>query len=126
MPTTPDDRRKPPAASGAAVFDPAVLDSLAKLALVARTVVEGFMAGGHRSPIKGSSMEFAQHREYVAGDDPRFIDERIFAKSDRIMRENVDDGDLHQCAQADRAPAVIAENQEAGAIGAHLGEGESV
>ncbi len=66
-------------------LDPAVLDKLAKLSLVARTVVEGFMAGSHRSPLRGASVEFAQHREYVPGDDPRFIDERIFAKTGRLV-----------------------------------------
>jgi uncharacterized protein (DUF58 family) len=66
-------------------LDPAVLDKLSKLSLVARTVVEGFMAGGHRSPHRGSSVEFAQHREYVPGDDPRYLDEKIFAKSDRLV-----------------------------------------
>lgn len=66
-------------------LDPAVLDRLAKLSLVARTVVEGFMAGGHRSPHRGSSVEFAQHREYVPGDDLRFLDEKIFAKSNRLV-----------------------------------------
>ncbi len=70
---------------GSSAFDPTVLDSLSKLSLVARTLVEGFMAGSHRSRVKGSSMEFAQHRQYVPGDDPRFIDERIFAKSDRLV-----------------------------------------
>lgn len=69
----------------ASSLDPAVLDRLSKLSLVARSVVEGFMAGAHRSPQRGASVEFAQHREYVAGDDPRFIDERIFAKTGRLV-----------------------------------------
>ena len=72
-------------AAGNTSLDPAVLDSLSKLSLVARTVVEGFMAGSHRSPHRGSSVEFAQHREYVPGDDPRYLDEKIFAKSDRLV-----------------------------------------
>lgn len=66
-------------------FDPAVLDRLEQLSFVARTVVEGFMAGSHRSPRRGSSVEFAQHREYVPGDDPRYVDERIFARSNRLV-----------------------------------------
>ncbi len=72
-------------AGGTSAFDPAVLDRLAQLSFVARTVVEGFMAGSHRSPRRGSSVEFAQHREYVPGDDPRFVDERIFARSNRLV-----------------------------------------
>jgi hypothetical protein len=48
-------------------LDPAVLDRLSSLSLVARTVVEGFLAGQHRSSHLGSSVEFAQHREYTLG-----------------------------------------------------------
>jgi uncharacterized protein (DUF58 family) len=66
-------------------LDPAVLDRLAGLSLVARTVVEGFMAGHHRSPLRGSSAEFAQHREYVAGDELRHVDWKVFARSDRLV-----------------------------------------
>jgi uncharacterized protein (DUF58 family) len=66
-------------------LDPALLDSLSGLSLVARTVVEGYMAGQHRSPHRGSSVEFAQHREYVHGDEMRHIDWKIFAKSDRLV-----------------------------------------
>lgn len=72
-------------ALSASSLDPVVLDRLSKLSLVARSVVEGFMAGAHRSPLRGASVEFAQHREYVPGDDPRFIDERIFAKTGRLV-----------------------------------------
>jgi len=66
-------------------LDPAVLDRLEGLSLVARTVVEGLMAGHHRSPFRGSSSEFAQHREYVLGDELRHIDWRIFARNDRLV-----------------------------------------
>jgi uncharacterized protein (DUF58 family) len=72
------------AAAGSS-FDPALLDRLEGLALVARTVVEGFMAGHHRSPLRGSSAEFAQHREYVVGDEPRRLDWKVFARSDRLV-----------------------------------------
>lgn len=65
--------------------DPAVLDRLEGLELVARTVVEGFMAGHHRSPFFGSSSEFAQHREYVPGDELRRLDWKVFARSDRLV-----------------------------------------
>jgi uncharacterized protein (DUF58 family) len=66
-------------------FDPAILDALSGLDFVARTVVEGFLAGEHRSPRHGSSAEFAQHREYAPGDDLRHIDWRIFARSERLV-----------------------------------------
>ena len=66
-------------------LDPAVLDRLSGLSLVARTIVEGFMAGHHRSPQKGSSVEFAQHRPYVPGDELKKLDWQIFARSDRLV-----------------------------------------
>lgn len=66
-------------------LDPAVLDRLSNLTLVARTVVEGFMAGSHRSARLGSSVEFAQHREYVPGDELKRVDWKVFARSDRLV-----------------------------------------
>ena len=66
-------------------LDPAILDRLSSLSLVARTVVEGFMAGQHRSSHLGSSVEFAQHREYSLGDELRRVDWRVFGRSDRLV-----------------------------------------
>ncbi len=78
-----------------ATLDPAVLDRLAGLELVARTVVEGFMSGHHRSPFRGSSPEFAQHREYVYGDELRHIDWKVFARNDRlVIKEFVEETNL--------------------------------
>ena len=65
-------------------LDPQVLNKVSKLEVRARLVVEGFISGMHRSPYKGFSVEFAQHREYVPGDDPRYIDWKIFGKTERI------------------------------------------
>jgi uncharacterized protein (DUF58 family) len=77
-------------------LDPAVLDRLAGLSLVARTVVEGFMSGHHRSPFRGSSAEFAQHREYVPGDELRRLDWQVFARSDRlVIKEFVEETTLN-------------------------------
>ena len=76
-------------------IDPAVLARLSHLSLVARTVVEGFQAGQHRSPHRGSSVEFAEHREYVPGDDLQRIDWKVFAKSDRlVVKEFVEETNL--------------------------------
>lgn len=76
-------------------LDPAVLDKLSGLSLVARTVVEGFMAGHHRSPHRGSSVEFAQHREYVPGDEVRRIDWKVYARNDRlVVKEFVEETNL--------------------------------
>ncbi len=63
---------------------PEVLGKLARLELRARSVVEGFVSGLHNSPYHGFSVEFAEHREYVPGDDVRHIDWRVFAKADRF------------------------------------------
>ena len=65
-------------------FDPKVLDEIGRLDLRARLIVEGFLSGMHRSPYRGFSVEFAQHREYVPGDDIRFVDWKVYAKSDRV------------------------------------------
>lgn len=66
-------------------LDPRVLDKVARLELRARLVVEGFVTGMHKSPYRGFSVEFAQHREYVPGDDLRHLDWKIFGKSDRFV-----------------------------------------
>lgn len=64
-------------------LDPAVLGRISNLELLARTVVDGFLTGLHRSPYLGFSMDFAEHRPYMPGDDIRRIDWRLFARSDR-------------------------------------------
>jgi len=64
-------------------LDPRVLGRIHRLDLRTRLIVEGFLAGQHRSPYQGMSVEFAQHREYVPGDDPKFIDWRVYSRTDR-------------------------------------------
>ncbi len=64
-------------------LDPTALARFGRLELVARLVVEGVMSGLHRSPFKGFSVEFAEHRQYGPGDEIRHIDWRAFGKSDR-------------------------------------------
>jgi uncharacterized protein (DUF58 family) len=65
------------------LLDPAALSKINRLELLARGVVEGFVSGRHRSPYKGFSVEFAEHRQYVPGDDTRDLDWRVYGKSDR-------------------------------------------
>jgi len=65
------------------LLDPEVLAKIHRLELIARGVVEGFVSGRHKSPFKGASIEFAEHRQYVPGDDVRDLDWRVYAKSDR-------------------------------------------
>jgi uncharacterized protein (DUF58 family) len=68
---------------GARFIDPAVLARIGNLELLAREVVEGFINGLHRAPYFGASIDFAEHRGYVAGDDIRRVDWRLFARTDR-------------------------------------------
>ena len=65
-------------------LDPTVLARIGNLELVARTVVEGFIGGLHRSPRLGASTDFAEHRPYSPGDDIRRIDWKLFARTDRF------------------------------------------
>ena len=64
-------------------LDPAVVARLGTLELRARTIVEGFLTGLHRSPFKGFSVEFAEYRQYMPGDDLSTIDWKVYARSDR-------------------------------------------
>ena len=72
-------------------FDPAVLARLSNLRLKARWVVDGFMAGLHRSRAKGFSVEFEQHREYAPGDEIRRIDWKALGKLDRYFVKEYED-----------------------------------
>jgi uncharacterized protein (DUF58 family) len=65
-------------------LDPVTLAKLQGLELRARHIVEGYVSGVHRSPYHGFSIEFAEHREYVPGDDLRFVDWKVFGKTDKF------------------------------------------
>jgi uncharacterized protein (DUF58 family) len=69
---------------GARFVDPVILSRIGSLDLLARTVVDGFINGLHRAPYFGASIDFAEHRGYVAGDDIRRVDWRLFARTDRF------------------------------------------
>src|SRR5437667_3031577 len=64
-------------------FDPSSLAKYGRLTMVARSVVEGLLSGVHKSPYKGFSVEFAEHRQYYPGDEIRHIDWRVYGKTDR-------------------------------------------
>ena len=68
---------------GSRFIDPAVLAKIGNLEFVARSVVDGVINGSHRSPYFGSSVDFAEHRGYVPGDDIRRVDWRVFARTDK-------------------------------------------
>src|SRR5262245_2189398 len=65
-------------------FDPQTLANLEGLDLQARLLVEGYVAGMHPSPYHGFSVEFAEHREYVPGDDIRHVDWKVWSKTDKL------------------------------------------
>ena len=74
----------PEAAAELKFLDPRALARVKSLELRTRKIVEGLMSGRHRSPFQGSSVEFAQHRPYVQGDDTRHIDWKVFGRSDKL------------------------------------------
>ena len=72
-------------------LDPAVVARLKTLSLRARTVVDGVLAGFHPSPQHGSSIEFAEHKQYMPGDDIRFLDWKALARFDRLYIKKYED-----------------------------------
>jgi uncharacterized protein (DUF58 family) len=77
------------------LFDPASLAALGRIEIVARWIVDGFMAGLHRSPRKGFSVEFAEYRPYQPGDDLRYIDWKIVGRTDRwVVRQYEEETNL--------------------------------
>src|SRR5258706_12317077 len=70
---------------GARFVDPTILARIGNLELLAKTVVDGFINGMHRAPFFGASIDFAEHRGYVAGDDIRRVDWRLYARTDRFF-----------------------------------------
>ncbi|MBI5383476.1 MAG: DUF58 domain-containing protein [Verrucomicrobia bacterium] len=71
--------------------------SIRNLELRARVVVEGFWSGLHRSPYHGFSVEFTEYRQYTPGDDPRYLDWRVFARSDRYFLKRFEDETNLRC-----------------------------
>jgi uncharacterized protein (DUF58 family) len=70
-------------ATRADLLDPATIAALGRIEVTARWIVDGFLSGLHRSPRKGFSVEFAEHRPYQAGDEPRHVDWKLAARADR-------------------------------------------
>jgi uncharacterized protein (DUF58 family) len=82
------------------MLSPAELSRLGGLELIARAVVEGAVAGGHRSPFHGYSAEFSQYRSYRPGDDLKYVDWKLFARTDRVYTK--------QFRETTNAPVIIA------------------
>jgi uncharacterized protein (DUF58 family) len=88
-------------------LDPRTLARIGSLDLRARLVVEGLMAGMHRSPYHGISVEFAQHRQYVPGDDIRHVDWKVFAKTDKVyLKQYLEETNLHLICVVDASESM--------------------
>ncbi len=82
---------------GAGMVDPTALMKIRSMELRARAIVHGFWKGIHRSPFHGFSSEFTEYRQYTYGDDPRTIDWRVFARSDRFYIKKFQDETNLRC-----------------------------
>jgi len=85
-----------PAASSVELVDPHVMEQIGHLELLSRTVVDGLLAGKHRSTTKGGCSEFSQHRQYAPGDEIRQIDWQVYARNDRyFIKQFEEETNLH-------------------------------
>ena len=91
-------RGREPSGRGATSFiDPSTLMRIKSLELRAKVVVEGFFSGMHRSPYHGFSVEFSEYRQYTPGDDLRYLDWRVYARSDRYYIKRFEDETNLRC-----------------------------
>jgi uncharacterized protein (DUF58 family) len=84
-------------AGQARYLDPAIVARLGSIDLKAKTIVEGFLTGLHRSPFKGFSVEFAEYRQYLPGDDLATLDWKIYARSDRHVIKKFEEETNVEC-----------------------------
>src|SRR6186713_1014867 len=88
--------------AGARFVDPKILARVGNLELMARNVVDGFINGLHRAPFFGASVDFAEHRGYVAGDDIRRVDWKLYARTDKYyVKQYEADTNANFCALVD-------------------------
>jgi uncharacterized protein (DUF58 family) len=98
--TAPIPPRAAPRATGpgsASLVHPKALMAIKNLELRARVIVQGFWHGLHRSPYHGFSVEFTEYRQYTPGDDPRYLDWRLYARSDRYYIKKFEDETNLRC-----------------------------
>src|SRR3954466_11910450 len=88
-------------------LDPRTLARISSLDLRARLIVEGLQTGMHRSPYQGISVEFAQHRQYVPGDDIRHVDWKVYGKTDKIyLKQYLEETNLHLISVVDASESM--------------------
>ncbi len=103
-------------------LDPRTLAKISSLDLRARLIVEGLTSGMHRSPYQGISVEFAQHRQYVQGDDIRHVDWKVLAKTDKIyLKQYLEETNLHLICAVDASESmgygtVVADDSDSTAV----------
>ena len=96
------------------LLDPDALAKIHRLELLARGVVEGFVSGRHKSPYKGFSVEFAEHRQYVPGDDTKDLDWRVYGKSDRYyIKQYIEETNLRAVILLDASGSMRYVGQQA-------------
>jgi uncharacterized protein (DUF58 family) len=99
---------------------PRDLSKLSSLQVMARQVVEGFCSGLHRSPHKGFSVEFKQHRQYVPGDELRHLDWKVYGKSDRLyIREYEEETNLRCTLLLDSSGSMAYAGETSGGVSKH-------
>ena len=104
-------------------LDPKLLAGISRLEVKARLIVEGFISGLHRSPYHGFSVEFAEHREYVPGDDIRHIDWKVFGRSDRFyIKQYEEETNLKAYLLLDASESMAYPEPSGGAKGRAPGE----
>lgn len=109
-------RAKEPEKEGIAAFlNPAEMHKLGRLVLLSRYTVEGNLAGAHRSPLRGPSSEFADHKSYGQGDDPKHIDWRVLARTDKyFIKRYEDETNLRVYLALDRSASMGYRSEEDG------------
>jgi uncharacterized protein (DUF58 family) len=83
--------------AGTDFLPPKLLERLGGLELIAKTVVRGYQAGIHRSPLRGAGEDFAKHRDYQQGDDLRYLDWKLYARTDRLYVREFEERSNLQC-----------------------------
>src|ERR1044072_5374454 len=82
---------RPPSVEFLTSIDPRTLAEIKGLRLRARHLVEGYVAGLHRSPYRGFSIEFAEHRDYAPGDDLRYVDWKVLGRREKLYLKQYED-----------------------------------
>jgi len=99
------------------LLTPEALERLGRLEIIARGVVEGFITGRHKSPYKGFSAEFAEHRQYVPGDNIRDLDWRVYARNDRYyVKQYIEETNLRATILLDASGSMAYSGKRAAAI----------